>query len=281
MKWLGIEVTEQLDTIQKATKRGVREFTSYSGNIPKGSEKEVYGIEFEEYVNEVWVDFLDKFEISEKYKDDSDLSEEELYVEPLINKFIEYLERRYQPSFNSNIKSIQASIQAFQADTFNEWDDLVEKYADLTDEEFDKLTDDLLAKKLDEFHRKMEGYKNVYYEPYIPLDAILKRLSQNQVAKRGRIVKKERKNISIDDETQKLIGQLREQSGNPEESYYINELIQSVLEELDDVNKKIVDLISQGYKQKDIAKELGISDAAVSKRMKKIREVIVAKSNIK
>lgn len=59
------------------------------------------------------------------------------------------------------------------------------------------------------------------------------------------------------------------------------DIVQSAIKELDDINKKIVDLISQGYKQKDIAKELGISDAAVSKRMKKIREVIAAKSNIK
>lgn len=78
-----------------------------------------------------------------------------------------------------------------------------------------------------------------------------------------------------------LSSRLEDQGAGVEEKTLTKDIVQSAIKELDDINKKIVDLISQGYKQKDIAKELGISDAAVSKRMKKIREVIAAKSNIK
>lgn len=288
MKWLGMEENEHLEFVKKATKRGARQQARWNGTFlppyfDRGNST-LFGFEFDEYLSEAWIDFLDKFQISDKYKTDdlTGLTKNEIYEEPIINKFIEYLEEEHRSSANDYEKKLKDMEQKFENETFEELDSLIEKYADLSDDEFEKLTDELLNRKLGELQKERERVQEKEHGPYIPLEFILMNAIRNKVERESYWSKKGFSIDPLDDGSETpLLSRLEDQGAGVEEKTLTKDIVQSAIKELDDINKKIVDLISQGYKQKDIAKELGISDAAVSKRMKKIREVIAAKSNIK
>lgn len=54
----------------------------------------------------------------------------------------------------------------------------------------------------------------------------------------------------------------------------VRDYIERVKKKLDKMDEKILDDIISGASQTEIADELGVSNAAVSKRMKKIRAIM-------
>lgn len=221
-QWLALEELEgQSDFVKESTKKGIRQQMRFKkAMLPPYFEQgksTLFGMEFDEYVNEAWVSFLENYEISEEYHNDySKLSEEELDVQPLINNFIQYLNTRY-------VKS---------------------------------------------------GGKF----PYIPLGHILMRSVQNKVENSSYKDSKNKRNFSTDDETSPQ-SQQEAQSANFEDNILNREAIQSVIKKLDDINQKIVELLQEENSQTEIAKKLGVSNAAISKRMKKISKIIKSELN--
>lgn len=101
MQWLGLEQSEeQYDFVKESIKKGIRQQMRFKGSkiLPyfEQGKSTLFDMEFDEYVNEAWIDFLEKFEISEDYQEGySVLSEAELDVQPLMNNFIQYLNKDY------------------------------------------------------------------------------------------------------------------------------------------------------------------------------------------
>lgn len=114
-----MEENEHLEFVKKATKRGARQQARWNGTfLPPyfvGEIQLLFGFSFEEYLSEAWIDFC-KFQISDKYKTDdlTGLTKNEIYEEPIINKFIEYLEEEHRSSANDYEKKLKDMEQKFE-----------------------------------------------------------------------------------------------------------------------------------------------------------------------
>lgn len=103
-------------------------------------------------------------------------------------------------------------------ETFEELDSLIEKYADLSDDEFEKLTDELLNRKLGELQKERERVQEKEHGPYIPLEFILMNAIRNKVERESYWSKKGFSIDPLDDGSETpLSSRLEDQGAGVEE----------------------------------------------------------------
>lgn len=270
MAWMNREEDEQFALLEQSV-RGAKKVSGKYSPVVEGASfgrrgSILFDVEFDEYVDEVCAKFL------EKCND--------------VDKFAEYL----QKDFNKNIANINY-LQECQL----LFDKIRDKYLERVFAEWDSKTKNLYGNKLDEylsaeyekrsaeFARIKKEFEDTVAVGYPSLQTLLHRPAQNFIGQLDRQNQKENKAGRADSlEGMAEKGIIKEaiygEGIKLEERKILQDVLKSVEDTLDAKSKEIVELFRNDPKieQVKIAEELGISGAAVSKRLKKIRAKLEA-----
>lgn len=242
----------------------------------------LYGLDFEEYVNETWVYFL-----GNKLSDIDSLAAD-------MQKRFYKITAQYPAKYQNDYKEM---VNGFMRHVDDECDKLEKKIAeeirlkkrktDLKDKDSDISTrenlepllkdirvriENKIKQLLEEFEEKIRNFEKTHVG-YPTLQFLLMMSANNVLSKRQRDwwQKKEKyyETVSLDDE--KVLDCVKNMASAVEfESDVIQKAdIEWAKNRLDDVNKIIIDKCMAGYNVSEIAKDCQMSVPAISKRMKK------------
>ncbi len=273
---------EQISLLEKGVREAVKKDMKYStGKInPQFAPNKsgtLYGAEFDEYVNEVLVRFCSgKYgkveEEEEKQEDEKGGKDKKSKSQEEYEKFIDNLQKEFEKCF----REYQKMREEFLDSVFKEWDT---ETADMTDDELDVYLEKQFDARVKEFEQKRATFEE-RYPGYPKLKTLLRRFAQNTMYSWRKKQEVASRNVSLDAESEgqgKLdIGDGAVNGINAEDELAMQELLERIRNTLDDRGRQILDLKMSGYSQNDIATTLNISDAAVSKRLKKIKAIITA-----
>lgn len=250
IEWMEKNEGEQIDLIERKVRHAKNKMNAFSGGMLSGSfggaNAEVLGLQFEEYVNTVWVEFTEECDNADE--------------------FAAYL----QKDFEKTMHKYKLMQDNFLKETFAEWDKAT---ANLEGKALDNFFAVEMPKKQKEFQLKKADFEK-RYPGFAPLSTILRRHAQNAMSRRLGEISKASKAISLDDYDEEAepieIEDVSASGFSFEERLAIYDIIEKAMETLNMKDRKIFRMKMDGRSQTEIAKELGVSDATVSNRIKKI-----------
>lgn len=256
IEWMGKNESEQIEMIERSVRRARTVMDAHSGGMlsgKPGNGKEFLGDQFEEYVNTVWVEFTEKCENP--------------------NEFALYL----QKDFDKAMKEYEKMRKDFLEKVNGEWTRDIET-KNLSGAALDQYFEQELPKREAEFQQLKENFEK-RHSGFPKLSTLLRRPAQNKIARRLKeITRESTKEVSLDDDTenQKLPGikDVPTAGLSMEEKLALEKIFEDAKGKLNEQDQKIFDMKLKGYKQTEIAKELGISDATVSNHVKKIQSML-------
>lgn len=250
VEWMEKSEDEQVDMAKDSVRNARSAVNHCSNGVVSGysgkANPELLGLQFEEYVNTVWLEFAEMCDNADE--------------------FAAYL----QNHFDAVMRKYQLMVNKFLDDVFTEWDNAtVNLYGAALDRYF-KLE---IPKREAQFRQMKADFEK--RNPAFPsLDTLLRRPAQNMIVRRLGEVKRDSKGVSLDADINEAgpleIADVSSSGSSYESGLALWDVIFNVVRTLDKRDQKIFQMRMEGYKQKDMAKELGISDAAVSIRFKKI-----------
>lgn len=257
LEWMERDEEEKIALVERSVNNAAREHRKFVPNIGysqfllKKGFTTMYGADFDEYVNEVWAIFL------ENCAD--------------VDSFAVYL----QKDFEKAAREYDKMRDSFLDDVFKEWNSVT---VGMSNQQLDKFFKSELVKRMKEFEAKKDNFEK-RHSGYPKLTKLLRRPAQNMMGRLYREQRKASRGISLDaddinTDTKPEIEDKTEHGLLVEEDLVVRDYIERVKKKLDKMDEKILDDIISGASQTEIADELGVSNAAVSKRMKKIRAIM-------
>lgn len=269
MDWIEKGEDEQVALVEESVRAAKKVFDNavYGGkDVPysffwkKGSI--LFGAEFDEYVNEVWATFLEKC---------SD-----------VDQFAEYLQKDFNRNFSDKnyLKKCQIQFnkmrEKFLKRVFNKWDDDIK---DMEDEKIDKYLEEEKNKRIAEFAKMKKEFEDTTAICYPSLRLLLRRPAQNMMG-RLREQSLNPRSIPIGFKTEETgiyeIEDIAADGRSIEGGLAVQDIIDRTISSLDEQDKQIITMRMSGYKNTEIAKELGIAKSTVSNHIKKIISMVRA-----
>lgn len=261
IEWMEKNEDDQIKMIERSVRRARTVMDAHSGGMVSGSFREnnmeLLGVQFEEYVNTVWIAFRERCDNPDEFA---------LYLQKDFDK--------YMKKSNEISKEYQEMQETFLQGVFAEWDN---KTQNLSDSALDKFFDQELPKRKAEFQKLKADFER-RHAAFPSLNTLLRRPAQNMMARRLAEVSHAKKAVSLDDytEDQKPL-EIEDATANglsQEEKIALDDILDQVMSGLDDQDQKIFAMKMNGYKQTEIAKELGLSDSTISNHIKKIVSMV-------
>lgn len=256
----------------------------YSQFLLKKGYTTLYGADFDDYVNEAWATFLemcsDVDQFAEYLKEDFDKN---------FDKCKNMLKTNYQKRCRLQLNRI---VNNFIERAEKDWKREIEKYyRDNKDKDTDKETEEGLPKKLvesldadcekrcAELAKIKKEFDETTAQGYPSLWLLLRRPAQNMMERLYREQQKASQGISLDadDINTDTMPEIEDKTKHGllvENDLIVRDYIERVKKKLDKTDAQILDAKISGASQTEIANELGISNAAVSKRVNKIRAIM-------
>lgn len=253
MDWMEREVSDQVDLVKKNVRAAGRShslivsssgLSTYGFFGQKGSI--LYGAEFEEYVNQVWIDFTTKC---------SD-----------VDKFANYLQKEFNKRWSRNpaayLKKCQKRFnqmrENFLKKVFAEWDLATQS---LNGKALNDYLNDQYAKRSAEFEAMKKRFEESVLYPSLGL--LLRKPAQNMISRQRYAIKNSAEDIdSLDEKSMDIMPF--------EERIDIQDIIDWTLATFSEQDKKIFELWVSGYKITEIAEELGKANSTVSTHLQNI-----------
>lgn len=311
IEWMEKNGDEQINVLEHGVQSARTSKNAYLHGMlsdKSGNSREILGQQFEEYVNTTWIKFTEKCDNPDEFalylqRDfDRYMKKYAQILQEYENIRLEFLEGVFDKWYSVTGQMTNAQFQGFfsaelqrQIAKFNinrnqfenqkaklefleqiidKWCSAIEKMTIAQQEVFFNTG---LQKQIKEFKKKERKYERIK-SGYPTLQMLLRRSAQNYISKIIRQKKEEneaRHPKSLEGMAEKgIIPEVIYGAGiNLEERKVLQDTIKSFEATLDDKSKKIIELFRDDpeIKQVEIAKELGISEAAVSKHLKKIR----------
>lgn len=260
IEWMEKEESEQVDLVEKSVRLAQKAHTGYTSVFPangpfgkRGST--LYEIEFDEYVNEVWVDFK---------KNCND-----------VDKFAVHLQKDFERRLTQRKKfmdEMEAEFQKIESAIQNMSDDEADKY---------------LNEQEQKLRAKIEKRRKEWDINYPSLEKSLRKPAERIFSRKLYDLKKRQRIIPLDDTGDENgdkapveIEDINVNGLSVEEELTVQDTIDRTMITLNDQDKRILVLKMSGYRNTEIAKELGIRDSTVSNRMKKIQSKLSNQLNI-
>lgn len=245
MEWKKQEESEQLDLVKKNVSRAHNQYRRFSGRddlLSEGGYK-LHTADFDEYVNEVWVDFLRKCEDADEFA---------VYLQKDFERKLAK-RKRFFDKMEARFLEIENAVANMSPEQEAQYRTIEEA----------KLWKEALARRKE------------WDIDYPSLNILLRRPAQRMMTQL--VNEKSRNHISLDAkdndtgaiplEIEGVIAQGR----NFEEDFAENDTILSFYLSLAEQDRKIIVLKKDGLKNGEIAKQLGVSDSVVSKHLDKMK----------
>ena len=282
LEWAGQDEAEQRALVERSVNNAARLHSTYrldedysQFSFRKGFTT-MYGENFEDYVNTVWVNFLEWC---------SD-----------IDRFAEYLQKNFDRNMSKEDYAQRCQllfdkmVDNFIKRAEKEWNETIDKRLgkkkDKDKEAEEKLPKELLEDLDADCERRcaeLLKIKKRFYETtslgYPSLRLLLRRPAQNKMESSYKKQQKASQNVSLEADTSEegLVLEIEDKTKHGllvEDELVMLDCIERAKKRLDERSKKILDDKIAEVSQKETAKELGMSSAAVSKRVEKIRNIV-------
>ena len=260
IEWMEKEESEQVDLVEKNVRLAQKAHTRYTSVFPangpfgkKGST--LYGVEFDEYVNEVWADFLENCNDVDKFAVHLQKDFERRLAQR--KKFLDEMEVKFQ--------GIESAIQ------------------NMSDDEADKY----LNEQEQKLRAEIEKRRKEWDINYPSLEKSLSKPAEKMFSRKLYDLKKGQQTILLDgtedengDKAPVEIEDINVSGLSVEEELAVQDIIDRTIITLDELDKQILILRMSGYRNTEIAKKLGIADSTVSNHIKKILSKLSNQLNI-
>lgn len=281
LEWMERDEEEKITLVERSVNNAAKLQRMYALNknysqfLLKKGYTTLYGADFEDYVNEVWVKFLEAC---------SDVDQFAVYLQENFDKNM--LKTNYhkhcQLQFNRMVDNF---IKRAEKD----WKKAIEKYdAEHKDEdkkpeeelpqELEDYLDDDCAKRCAELAKIKKEFDETTAVGYPSLWLLLRRPAQNMMGRllRNQSAASQTISIEVEAEDQKRceFPDVGTDGIKVEDELALQDFIDHIRNVLDEKDREIFDLKASDYSQKEIAEKMGVSNAAISKRMKKIKDTV-------
>lgn len=255
MEWIEKGANGQATIVEKSVRSAKQTYSKYASSNGlsthgifghKGSI--LYGMEFDEYVSQTWIEFKDKC---------TDVDEFAVYLQKDFEKKLsggmaQYLIQR-QKQFN-NMK------EQFLKKVFKKWDSDTQS---LNGVALDTYLNNEYNRRSVEFAKMKKDFEDETMIIYPSLEKLLQKLSRNMISRQHYSVKKAANCADFTGE--------KGQERIPFETMVANrDAIERALATLDEFDNQIFWLWFSGYQIKEIAKEFGKANSTISTHIKKV-----------
>ena len=260
IRWLSMTEEEQMEAIEKSVRGATKKQAAYlgtSGNPETRGflkkESDLYGAEFDEYVNMVWVSILEQME---KEQDPDQ-----------IEKRAQYLEKSAQITQERVIKEIKSFLEKL----YKKWETTLQN-KNFTNAEFKQYLEKEIQKNLALLKEKEKYY--LENGGYPELETLLRRPAQNKIASNRRIQEKQAKQTEQDGQEETESNMIEKTLGEVsfEDESVLRIAIEQFAEKLSEKEKEEIKLLLQDHSVKEIAEKIGITDKAIYKSRNKLKE---------
>ena len=281
-EWVLQDVDEQNALVEQSVDNAFRRHMiykrskDYSQFLFRKGFTTMYGEYFGDYVNEVWADFLERFIDAGKFVEylqqncDRNISKEDhiQHCQLLFDRMVDNYIKRAEKEWNETI------------------DKRLGKKKDKDKEAEEKLPKELLEdldadceRRCAELLKIKRRFEETTAQGYPSLQLLLRRSAQNVMARLYEKQKNASQVISLDADTieASLVLEIEDKTEHGrivEDELGTLDCIEHAKKRLDERNKKILDDKMLEFTQTEIAEKLGLTDAAVSKRVQKIKNVV-------
>lgn len=248
IEWMEKEENERIDLVENRvlfTQKRKTGYTSISPlNGPFGKRgSTLFGVEFDEYVNEVWADFLEKFQN--------------------VDGFADYLQKDFYKKVTKQNKFILEMKEKF--------DEIEDAINNMSDDEVDQYLEEKEKELLTEIVKRRNEWDIIYPS----MERILGRLADSKMNREYTAYKKQRKTVHNDAEdeykTPPAIANTKSNKFPIMDEDEAQKILDQTKVALSDEDKQIMRLKIRRYKNKDIAEELGMSESKVSRHISAIK----------
>ena len=247
LDWEEKSEDDQIEMINRMVRRAASSHfrhIGYARNYHFGPGSDLYGVQYEEYIDEVWA--LN----AESHGNDKFSEANALSLPGRIARFLPYEINRRTPQIN-----------AFFQEAFHSWDLAT---ASMTIEDMDSYFEKEIPKQQELYNKKFPFISDIVSE------ILLRYLGRNFIEKNARS-QINHPTDSIDDIFLELEVRASFQP-SVDDLLVAEEIKNELFNSLTPKQLKIIQMLDYGYKQHEIARSLGISEAAVSKHVAGIRE---------